>query len=79
VSTPYTLDVPGATIAYDVRSNATTTEPALLLVGSPMGAAGFSTLASHFADRTVVTYDPRRGAQLEDRPGEPINAPRARG
>jgi pimeloyl-ACP methyl ester carboxylesterase len=24
-----------------------------------MGAAGFSTLAGHFADRTVVTYDPR--------------------
>jgi pimeloyl-ACP methyl ester carboxylesterase len=24
-----------------------------------MGAAGFGTLGSHFADRTVVTYDPR--------------------
>src|SRR5258708_7780012 len=24
-----------------------------------MGAAGFVTLASHFTDRTVVTYDPR--------------------
>ena len=24
-----------------------------------MGAAGFGTLASHFTDRTVVTYDPR--------------------
>src|SRR5260370_24108338 len=24
-----------------------------------MGAAGFVTLAGHFADRTVVTYDPR--------------------
>jgi pimeloyl-ACP methyl ester carboxylesterase len=24
-----------------------------------MGAAGFATLASHFTDRTVVTYDPR--------------------
>ena len=23
-----------------------------------MGASGFGTLASHFADRTVVTYDP---------------------
>ncbi|MCY0917394.1 MULTISPECIES: alpha/beta fold hydrolase [unclassified Streptomyces] len=32
---------------------------ALLLVGSPMGADGFRTLASHFTDRTVVTYDPR--------------------
>jgi pimeloyl-ACP methyl ester carboxylesterase len=31
----------------------------LLLIGSPMGAAGFGTLAGHFTDRTVVTYDPR--------------------
>jgi pimeloyl-ACP methyl ester carboxylesterase len=31
----------------------------LLLIGSPMGAGGFGTLASHFGDRTVVTYDPR--------------------
>jgi len=29
------------------------------MIGSPMGASGFATLASHFADRTVVTYDPR--------------------
>jgi pimeloyl-ACP methyl ester carboxylesterase len=30
-----------------------------LLIGSPMGAAGFGTLSQHFSDRTVVTYDPR--------------------
>jgi pimeloyl-ACP methyl ester carboxylesterase len=29
------------------------------MIGSPMGASGFPTLASHFTDRTVVTYDPR--------------------
>jgi pimeloyl-ACP methyl ester carboxylesterase len=29
------------------------------MIGSPMGAAGFASLAAHFADRTVVTYDPR--------------------
>ncbi|HYL39766.1 MAG TPA: alpha/beta hydrolase, partial [Candidatus Binatus sp.] len=34
-------------------------EPPLLIIGSPMGASGFTTLASHFPDRTVVTYDPR--------------------
>jgi pimeloyl-ACP methyl ester carboxylesterase len=54
-----TLDAPGATITYDVRRNPTTTEPPLFLIGSPMGAAGFATLASHFGDRTVITYDPR--------------------
>jgi pimeloyl-ACP methyl ester carboxylesterase len=57
--TTHALDVPGATLAYDVRANPTSTEPALLIIGSPMGAAGFVTLAGHFADRTVVTYDPR--------------------
>jgi len=55
----HTLDAPGAVLAYDVRSNAASTEPILLLIGSPMGAEGFVTLAGHFTDRTVVTYDPR--------------------
>src|SRR5580693_9393755 len=55
----YTLDVPGAVLSYDIRANDTSTEPVLLLIGSPMGADGFVTLAGHFPDRTVVTYDPR--------------------
>ena len=54
-----TLEVPGAILTYDVRRNDASTDPVLLLIGSPMGAAGFTTLAGHFADRTVVTYDPR--------------------
>jgi pimeloyl-ACP methyl ester carboxylesterase len=57
--TTNTLDVPGATLTYDVRRNEASTEPPLVLIGSPMGAAGFGTLAGHFADRTIVTYDPR--------------------
>ena len=55
----HTLDVPGAVLHYDVRSNDASTQPVLLIIGSPMGATGFVTLASHFTDRTVVTYDPR--------------------
>ncbi|MEK8226810.1 hypothetical protein NKG05_13070 [Oerskovia sp. M15] len=57
-----TLEVPGATMTYDIRgdlSAATDGSRALLLIGSPMGAEGFGTLASHFTDRPVVTYDPR--------------------
>jgi pimeloyl-ACP methyl ester carboxylesterase len=54
-----TLDVPGAVLHYDVRTDDASTTPALLLIGSPMGAGGFGTLADHFTDRTVVTYDPR--------------------
>src|SRR5262245_59029431 len=54
-----TLEVPGATLTYDIRRNDRTLEPPLFLIGSPMGASGFPTLASHFPDRTVITYDPR--------------------
>lgn len=58
----HTLDVPGVAITYDVHGDpgdATPTRPVLMMVGSPMGAAGFGTLASYFTDRPVVTYDPR--------------------
>ena len=54
-----TLDVPGAVLAYDVRRGGSSSAPVLVLIGSPMGAAGFGSLASYFTDRTVVTYDPR--------------------
>ena len=54
----HTLDVPGAVLTYDVRGDLAD-QPVLLMIGSPMGASGFPTLASQFADRTVVTYDPR--------------------
>ena len=57
--TTHTLNVPGAVLTYDVRRNETSSAPVLLLIGSPMGAGGFRTLAGHFVDRTVVTYDPR--------------------
>ncbi|GAA2156064.1 MULTISPECIES: alpha/beta fold hydrolase [Glycomyces] len=59
----HTLDAFGAVLHYDVRNGP---EPTLLIVGSPMGAAGFVTLAGHFADRRVVTYDPR-GAERSRR------------
>jgi pimeloyl-ACP methyl ester carboxylesterase len=51
--------VPGAVLTYDVRRNDSSPKPVLLLIGSPMGASGFPTLAGYFTDRTVVTYDPR--------------------
>ena len=72
--TTQTLEVSGATLAYDIRRPFDESmEPILLLIGSPMGAAGFDTLCSHFADRTVVTYDPRGSerSQLSD-PASPI-------
>ena len=60
VATTQTLEAPGAVLSYDVRpAEAETTAPVLMLIGSPMGADAFITLAGHFPDRTVVTYDPR--------------------
>ena len=55
------LETPGADLAYDIHGPLPTDDgrPPLFMIGQPMEAAGFSTLASHFPDRTVVTYDPR--------------------
>lgn len=72
-----TLKVPGATLTYDVRQAVKTDEPPLLLIGSPMGAGGFPSLAAHFPDRTIVTYDPRNngeGRSTADDPSQPITA-----
>ena len=55
----HTLEVPGATLTYDVRDSEPAGGPVLVMIGSPMGAAGFGSIAEHFPDRTVVTYDPR--------------------
>jgi len=71
--TTHTLDVPGATLTYDVRRNDASAEPILLLIGSPMGAAGFGTLSRHLPDRTVVTYDPRGVERsVKTDPGSPV-------
>jgi pimeloyl-ACP methyl ester carboxylesterase len=60
----HTLDVPGATLTYDVRpSEEDDGAPALMMIGSPMDARGFVSLAARFPDRTVVTYDPRGTAR----------------
>ena len=66
-ATTRTLDVPGAKLTYDVRPGTGAGEPALFLIGSPMGAAGFGTLSKHFGDRTIITYDPR-GSERSTKP-----------
>jgi pimeloyl-ACP methyl ester carboxylesterase len=61
MTTTHVLETGEVDLAYDVHGPLPTTDgrPPLLMIGQPMDAAGFATLASHFADRTVVTYDPR--------------------
>src|SRR3954465_4378408 len=61
MTTTHMLETAEADIAYDVHGPLPTSDgrPPLLMIGQPMAASGFATLASHFPDRTVVTYDPR--------------------
>src|ERR687895_130504 len=61
MTTTHVLGTAEVDIAYDVRAPLPTAEgrPPLFMIGQPMDASGFATLASHFPDRTVVTYDPR--------------------
>lgn len=71
-----TLDVPGARLRYDIRDAETdSTAPVLLLIGLPMEASGFTTLAGHFRDRTVVTYDPRGVGRSERTDGAGASTP----
>jgi pimeloyl-ACP methyl ester carboxylesterase len=72
-TTTHTLDVPGATLAYDVREPDTPSdERPLFIFGSPMGASGFEQLVGHFTDRTVITYDPRGMERSTREPGSEL-------
>src|SRR6478735_11833013 len=57
----HTLKTADADLVYDVHGPLPTTDgrPPLFMIGQPMTAGGFATLASYFPDRTVITYDPR--------------------
>ncbi|TCP56437.1 pimeloyl-ACP methyl ester carboxylesterase [Tamaricihabitans halophyticus] len=71
------LEVPGARLRYDIRgdlSSSGAAERALFLIGSPMDAVGFRTLASYLTDRPLLTYDPRhagRSERIEEGPVSP--------
>ena len=71
----HTLDVPGAVLHYDVREAEASTAPILMMIGSPMDASGFASLAEHFRDRTVVTYDPRGVGRSERTDGASWSTP----
>jgi pimeloyl-ACP methyl ester carboxylesterase len=73
----HTLETSGASIVYDVRGPLPTADgrPPLLMIGQPMDASGFGALASHFTDRTVVTYDPRGLGRSTRSDGRTDNTP----
>ena len=77
MTTTHTLETAEVDIAYDVHGPLPTADgrPPLLMIGQPMEAGGFATLASHFPDRTVVTYDPRGLGRSTRKDGRVDNSP----
>src|SRR5688572_28559465 len=77
MTTTHTLATAGADIAYDVHGPLPTADgrPPLFMIGQPMDASGFATLASLFPDRTVVTYDPRGLGRSRRKDGRVEHAP----
>ncbi|HXC78976.1 MAG TPA: alpha/beta hydrolase [Candidatus Acidoferrum sp.] len=75
--TTHKLETNGAEIVYDVHGPLPTAggRPPLVMIGQPMDASGFATLASHFRDRTVITYDPRGLGRSSRHDGRVDNAP----
>jgi len=71
------LETAEVDIAYDVHGPLPTADgrPPLFMIGQPMDASGFGTLASHLPDRTVVTYDPRGLGRSTRKDGRVDNAP----
>ena len=77
MTTTNALATAEADIAYDVHGPLPPADgrPPLFMIGQPMTAGGFNTLASHFPDRTVVTYDPRGLGRSSRRDGRVDHSP----
>ncbi|MGH3759372.1 alpha/beta fold hydrolase [Actinophytocola sp.] len=77
MKTTHTLETAEVDIAYDVYGPrpAAGARPPLFMIGQPMDASGFDTLASYFPDRTVVTYDPRGLGRSTRKDGRVDHAP----
>jgi pimeloyl-ACP methyl ester carboxylesterase len=77
MTSSHILETAGAKVAYDVHGPippAAGPHP-LFMIGQPMTATGFAALASHFPDRTVVTYDPRGLGRSTRTDGRVDNSP----
>src|SRR3954453_2841744 len=72
------LETPEVDLVYDIHGPLPTADgryPPLVMIGQPMDARGFGALASHFPDRTVVTYDPRGLGRSTRRDGRIDHSP----
>src|SRR4051794_35957343 len=77
MTTTHMLETAEVDIAYDLHGPLPTADgrPPLFMIGQPMDASGFGALASHFPDRTVVTYDPRGLGRSTRKDGRVDNVP----
>src|ERR1044072_8154754 len=71
------LTTPEVDLVYDVHGPLPTADgrPPLIMIGQPMDASGFRTLASLFPERTVITYDPRGLGRSTRKDGRVDHAP----
>jgi pimeloyl-ACP methyl ester carboxylesterase len=77
VMTTRMLETAEVDLAYDVYGPLPPAggRPPLVMIGQPMDATGFRSLASHFGDRTVVAYDPRGMGRSVRKDGRVDNVP----
>src|SRR3954465_14592804 len=77
MTTMHILETAEADMQYDAHGPLPPADgrPPLFMIGQPMTASGFSTLASYFPDRTVVTYDPRGLGRSTRKDGRDDNSP----
>jgi pimeloyl-ACP methyl ester carboxylesterase len=77
MTTTQLLQTTEVDIVYDVHGPLPTADerPPLFMIGQPMDASGFATLASNFPDRTVITYDPRGLGRSTRKDGRTDHAP----
>src|SRR5579872_7557542 len=75
--TTHSLETAEARIVYDIHGPLPSADgrPLLFMIGQPMDAGGFYTLASLFPERTVVTYDPRGLFRSSRKDGRVENTP----
>jgi pimeloyl-ACP methyl ester carboxylesterase len=73
-----TLSTPEVDLVHDIHGPLPTADgrPPLVMIGQPMDATGFRTLAGHLPDRTVVAYDPRGLGRSARRDGVEDHDPR---
>jgi pimeloyl-ACP methyl ester carboxylesterase len=77
MTTTHVLETAEVDIVYDLHGPLPTADgrPPLFMIAQPMTASGFDTLASLFAERTVVTYDPRGIGRSTRKDGRLDHAP----